>query len=193
MTVPDPGLLAVTLLAYAIGCLSLGYQLARRAGSDLRRRGSGSTGARNVARVVGRRAAVAALVFDVAKGAAAVGLAAAVSNSARVHGAAAIAVVAGHIFPAQLRFRGGRGLATALGALAVLDWRLAAAGLAVAAPLAAVLRAPTPAAIAGTAAAPITGVVVGTSRAAVGASLACMLMIYAAYRRTPPSAAAADD
>jgi acyl phosphate:glycerol-3-phosphate acyltransferase len=183
--VPDLGFLTV-LAAYAIGCVSLGYLLARRAGSDLRQAGSGSTGARNVARVVGRKAAVLALAFDIAKGAAAVGLADAVTGSGRVRGAAAIAVVAGHIFPAQLRLRGGRGLATALGALAVLDWRLAAAGLAVAAVLAAVLRAPTPAALAGTAAAPITGVVVGASRAAVGASLACMLMVYAAYRRKPP-------
>jgi acyl phosphate:glycerol-3-phosphate acyltransferase len=189
VTVTDPGFLAAVPVAYAIGCISLGYYLGRRAGSDLRQTGSGSTGARNVARVVGRRAAMLALGFDVAKGAAAVGLADAASDSARVHGATAIAVVAGHIFPAQLRFRGGRGLATALGALAVLDWRLAAAGLAVALALAAILRVPTPAAVAGTAAAPITGVVIGTSRAAVGASLVCMLLIYAAYRRKPPPAA----
>ncbi len=188
MTVPDPGSLAVVLVAYAIGCVSLGYVLARRTGADLREQGTGSTGARNVARVVGRRVAVVALSFDIAKGAAAVGLADAAGGSARVRGAAAIGVVAGHVFPAQLRLRGGRGLATGLGALAVLDWRLAVAGLAVAAVLAAATRAPTPAAVAGAAAAPITGVVVGASRAAVGAALACTLMVYAAYRRRPPAA-----
>ncbi len=180
---------AVVVVAYAIGCLTAGYYLVRRmAGADLRSTGSGSTGARNVSRLLGMRAAVLTFAFDLTKGAGAVAIARAVAGSPRVQGAALVAVVAGHVFPAQLDFRGGRGLATALGGLLLLDWRLGAIGLAVAAVCLAVSRAATASGLVGTAAAPIGGVVLGASRAAVGAALLAMLVIFAAHRRQRPAA-----
>ena len=114
---------------YALGCLTAGYYLVRlTAGGDVRAGGTGSTGARNVGRVAGARLAALTLALDCAKGAIAVAVAGAVTDSTAVAAAAMVAVVAGHVYPAQLHFRGGRGLATALGAMAVLDWRVALVG-----------------------------------------------------------------
>ena len=67
-------------------------------------------------------------MLDCAKGAIAVAAARAATDSTAVAAAGMVAVVAGHVYPAQLHFRGGRGLATALGAMAVLDWRVALVG-----------------------------------------------------------------
>ena len=69
------------------------------------------------------------LALDCAKGAIAVAVAGALTDSTAAAAAAMVAVVAGHVYPAQLHFRGGRGLATALGAMAVLDWRVALVGV----------------------------------------------------------------
>lgn len=116
---------------YAIGCIATGYYLVRwRRGHDVRALGSGSVGATNVGRVAGSWAAVVTALADIAKGALAVAIARAVGLEGGWLVAAAFAVTAGHVWPAQLRFRGGRGVATAFGAFLVLDWRIALLGLA---------------------------------------------------------------
>jgi len=125
--------LLVILLAYLIGSIPFGYLivLARR-GADVRESGSGGTGATNVSRQAGKAAGVLTLLLDALKGAAAVlcahwlvgsyNFAAAADKlpSSWLVSAAAVAVIVGHCFPVWLGFRGGKGVATALGAFLVL-------------------------------------------------------------------------
>ena len=90
-------------------------------GGDVRTSGSGNIGATNVARVAGPLAGILTLLLDAGKGAAAVWLAARFSNeSATWMMIAVLAVLLGHCFPIWLRFRGGKGVATAAGAFLVL-------------------------------------------------------------------------
>jgi glycerol-3-phosphate acyltransferase PlsY len=103
--------------AYLLGGISPGYWLVRlRTGSDVRTLGSGATGATNAARVLGGAGFALVLALDAAKGA----FAALVARWAGLEGgwefAAALAVVAGHIWPVQLGFHGGKGLGPLLGA-----------------------------------------------------------------------------
>ena len=113
--------LLVLVIAYLIGSIPFGYLIVRtKQGGDIRQSGSGGTGATNVSRRVGKVAGVLTLLLDVAKGAAAVLIAQNVSGSAWVKAAAAIAVIAGHIFPVWLGFRGGKGVATGVGVFLVL-------------------------------------------------------------------------
>jgi glycerol-3-phosphate acyltransferase PlsY len=113
------------LASYVLGCFTAAYYLVRlRTGQDIRTLGSGTAGARNAGRTLGRSGFAATFAIDVAKGALAVGLAQALGVAPWVAMLAAVAVVAGHIWPAQLAFHGGKGLATALGAMLVYDYRL---------------------------------------------------------------------
>ena len=160
---------------YALGCLTAGYYLVRlRAGADVRAGGTGSTGARNVGRVAGVRLAALTLALDCAKGAIAVAAAAALTDSTAVAAAAMVAVVAGHVYPAQLRFRGGRGLATALGAMAGVVAALLAT---------AVTRTPMVGGLVGAASAPAGAAVLGAGRAVILGTLATLAIILAAHRR----------
>jgi glycerol-3-phosphate acyltransferase PlsY len=116
------------LAAYGLGCLTTGYYLVRlRAGQDIRRLGSGSVGARNVGRVLGRSGFFITLAGDFGKGALAVWAMRHFCSSDGLAVLALVAVSLGHIWPLQLRFHGGKGVATSLGGLLLLDWRLAAA------------------------------------------------------------------
>jgi acyl phosphate:glycerol-3-phosphate acyltransferase len=174
-----------TILAYALGSISTGYYVVRLlTGSDLRRHATGSTGARNVGRLVGLRAAAVTLAADVLKGAAAVAIAAvAVGEGAAA--AALPAVVAGHVAPPQLGFRGGRGLGPALGGMAVLDWRVALVGLGAAAACMAVTRAATVAGLAGTLTAPIAALALGARTTTAAAALAAAIVVAAHARPRP--------
>ncbi|MGH7128410.1 MAG: glycerol-3-phosphate 1-O-acyltransferase PlsY [Planctomycetaceae bacterium] len=131
-------LLLAPLLAYLIGSLPFGLVIARRvAGIDVRRAGSGNIGATNVARVVGWKWGAAVLLLDVLKGALPTLLLPLVLPPAdaglvehqRV--ACGLAAILGHMFPVWLGFRGGKGVATALGVVLVLGPVAAAIALAV--------------------------------------------------------------
>ena len=112
--------------SYVLGCFSTGYYLVRkRTGQDIRELGSGSTGARNAGRVLGRNGFLLTMAGDLAKGGLAVWLAWVLTGDDRVELLAWLAVVAGHVWPAQLGFRGGKGVSTSLMGLLVYDWRLA--------------------------------------------------------------------
>lgn len=105
------------LLGYAVGSLPIGFLVAQSAGGvDLRRVGSGNVGATNVYRSTNLATAIAVMLADVAKGAIAVLIAGGGTNAA----AAGVAAVIGHIYPVWLRFRGGKGVATASGVFGVL-------------------------------------------------------------------------
>lgn len=176
---------AVTILAYAIGCVATGYYIVRLVvGEDVRGLATGSTGARNVGRRLGVAAAVATFAADFAKGAIAVAIALAVAG-AGAGGAALVAVTAGHIAPAQLRFRGGRGLGPAAGGLVVLDWRVAAIGVGAAALSAAATRALAASGLVGAVAAPVAAVVLGEYGTALAAGVTAALIVAAHARRRP--------
>ena len=125
-------------LSYLLGSIPFGYLLVRIfLGEDVRLSGSGNIGATNVSRsspVLG----VVTLVLDAAKGVAAVGLAYVISKRGNLGSSrydllawAALFAIVGHMFPVWLKFRGGKGVATALGAFALIapEAVLAAAGL----------------------------------------------------------------
>ncbi|MDQ7775828.1 glycerol-3-phosphate 1-O-acyltransferase PlsY [Paracoccus aminovorans] len=112
------------VVGYLLGSIPFGIVITRALGlGDLRRIGSGNIGATNVLRTGNKPAALATLLLDSGKGAIAVLLARwlAGPDAALVAGAAAFL---GHLFPVWLGFRGGKGVATFLGTILALDWRL---------------------------------------------------------------------
>jgi acyl phosphate:glycerol-3-phosphate acyltransferase len=115
----------IPLAAYLLGSIPFGLILTKLfGGGDVRKSGSGNIGATNVARVAGPVAGILTLLFDTLKGVAAVLLAARItSDNATWMMIAAFAVLLGHCFPMWLRFKGGKGVATALGVfLALSPW-----------------------------------------------------------------------
>jgi acyl phosphate:glycerol-3-phosphate acyltransferase len=167
--------LGLIVLAYLLGSCSFGLLIARLyGGADPRQSGSGNIGATNVARTVGKGAGALTLLGDCAKGLVAVALAQWWGSSPLVSAAAALSAVLGHIFPLYHGFRGGKGIATALGVLlpmlplpllggcavwlaVVAMWRYVSAGsilAAVAVPVLAALLAYPP---------PMTGAAIGIS------------------------------
>jgi acyl phosphate:glycerol-3-phosphate acyltransferase len=114
-------LLAV-VIAYLVGGIPFGYLLVRwKTGEDVREKGSGNIGATNVLRTSGRTIAVATLVLDIAKGIFAVWLADRLSGGSPVWMSfAALAVMAGHAFPVFLKFKGGKAVASFIGAFLYL-------------------------------------------------------------------------
>lgn len=109
------------LVAYFIGSIPFALLLARRWGArDLHRIGSGNIGAANVLRASGVKAGVLVAILDVAKGAAGVAAAGAIAEHGPVPAIAGVAAVLGHIYPVWLRFRGGKGVATACGVFTLL-------------------------------------------------------------------------
>ncbi len=114
--------LLVLSACYAIGCCTAGYYWVRwRTGLDLRLLGSGNIGARNVARIAGPSGFTVTLFIDGFKGALAVWTAQYFAVPPEVVVASIVAVIVGHNWPIQLRFHGGKGIATSLGALMVYD------------------------------------------------------------------------
>lgn len=129
--------LIVAVMAYLLGSIPFGYLLVRIfRGEDIRLTGSGNIGATNVARSGAKGLGIATLVLDALKGALAVWLAAILAGSRynlcgdfiafpcapalRLMSLAALFAVLGHVFPVWLRFKGGKGVATALGVFCVL-------------------------------------------------------------------------
>ena len=132
-----------TLVSYALGCINGAYYLHRlRTGTDIRLAGTRNAGARNAGRILGWQAFASVFLVDAGKGAIAVLIARVAGLDEIAIFAALLAVVLGHVFPAQLGFRGGKGIATTLGALMVADPVLALAGCAAAAIFLLVLRRP---------------------------------------------------
>src|SRR5512137_2694251 len=119
------------LAAYFLGSIPFGLLLGKLfGGSDVRKAGSGNIGAANVTRVVGPLAGILTLVLDAAKGAAGVWLAARFTEeSATWMMLAALAALVGHCFPVWLKFKGGKGVATALGVFLALCLPAALAAL----------------------------------------------------------------
>src|SRR4051794_28373906 len=127
-----PATLGITILtAYLIGAIPFGYLIARWRGVDIFREGSGNIGATNVGRVLGRRFGILVFLLDLAKGALPALVAGRIAqgwtdgpdellgpDGLRV--SAGLAALLGHLFSIYLRFRGGKGVATGAGVVAVL-------------------------------------------------------------------------
>ena len=119
----------IVLSAYLIGGISPGYLLVRMLRDvDLRTIGSGSLGATNTGRVLGRKGFYFTLVMDILKGALVVLLARSLEFQPDIVCAVVVAVIAGHIWPLWLHFHGGKGIATSFGAFVALDYKIALMG-----------------------------------------------------------------
>jgi acyl phosphate:glycerol-3-phosphate acyltransferase len=117
-------LLAAGVIGYLLGSIPFGLVLTRLAGyGDIRQIGSGNIGATNVLRTGSKGAAALTLLLDLAKGWAAVLIGKTLGADAAL--VAAGCVVIGHMFPVWLGFRGGKGVAPALGVLLGLAWLVA--------------------------------------------------------------------
>lgn len=111
------------MAAYAIGCFTSGYYLVRwKTGEDIRSAGSGSAGATNAHRFLGRRGFILTFLLDCLKGVIVVWLARSLRLRPSVLLLMMIAAVVGHLYPLQLRLRGGKGIATSVGALLAYNY-----------------------------------------------------------------------
>jgi len=110
-------------IAYLLGAIPFGYVLVRwTTGADVRAAGSGNIGATNVLRTTGRAAGIATLLLDIGKGYLAVWVAGRLSShDAAAMSVAALAVMAGHAYPVFLKFKGGKAVASFVGAFLCLS------------------------------------------------------------------------
>ena len=173
--------ISVVLLAYALGSFPTGYYLVRlRTGQDIRELGSVTAGSRNVASSVGLAPAAITLAGDAAKGALAAGAAVLFDLEPWAVLLAIAAVVAGHIWPAQLRFRGGKGLATVMGAALVFDYRLVLIAYVVAAVTAGLTKRITVGGLVAVLLTPLVAALTGhTQTDVIGLSLLAALVLFA--------------
>jgi glycerol-3-phosphate acyltransferase PlsY len=118
VTIPPP---LLVIVAYLLGSISFAVVLVRATtGKDIRAEGSGNAGATNVLRAHGKKLALFVALLDVAKGAAAVLLMRLLTADPLWGALAGVAAILGHVFPIFYAFRGGKGVATAVGAFVVL-------------------------------------------------------------------------
>ncbi len=125
----------VLIMAYLIGSINFSIILSKKmAGFDVREKGSGNAGTTNMLRTVGKKAALITLLCDILKGVVPVLLAVLIGNIANNFGAeirvdylaqiAGIATVIGHTFPIYFGFKGGKGVASSLGLILIINWQI---------------------------------------------------------------------
>ena len=170
-------LYATFALAYLLGSIPFGLVLTRLAGlGDIRQIGSGNIGATNVLRTGRKGLAAATLLLDGGKGAVAVLIAARFGPDAAV--LAAAGVLLGHCFPVWLKFKGGKGVATALGAWLALSWPVGLIACAAWLLVAVVLRYSSVAALVAVAVAPLAAWKLnGPQLAELGAFMAVLVWV----------------
>lgn len=123
--------IVVAIIAYLIGSISFSVIISKKvAGFDVREKGSGNAGSTNVLRTVGKKAAAITLLCDILKGVVAIGIALLAGkiiqglDNALLVQLAAIFVIIGHTFPIFFKFKGGKGIATSLGVLLMINWQI---------------------------------------------------------------------
>ena len=121
----------VAVIAYLIGSINFSIILSKKmAGFDIREKGSGNAGTTNMLRSVGKKAAVITLICDILKGVVSILIAVLVGkiiknlDNALLVQLAGIFVIIGHTFPVFFKFKGGKGIATALGVLLMINWQI---------------------------------------------------------------------
>ncbi len=170
-------------VGYVVGSLPIGYLIVRhRSGVDLRTVGSGNVGATNVVRVAGASLGLVVAALDVAKGAVAVGIVRRLNLSESDAAMAGIAAVTGHVLPVWLAGRGGKGVATAGGAFALLAPASTAAAAAAFGLVLWRTRLVSAASMAASTILPIAAMVSGASFAVVTASVAATALIVWRHR-----------
>ena len=123
--------ITVIIAAYVIGSINFAVIISRKiAGFDVREKGSKNAGTTNILRTVGKKAAIITLLCDILKGVVAVLIAILVKyiwkdiNVQTLKYLAGIAVIIGHTYPIFFEFRGGKGVATSIGVLLMLNWKI---------------------------------------------------------------------
>ena len=123
--------IGVAIVAYFLGSISFSVIFSRKfAGFDVREKGSGNAGTTNMLRSVGKKAAVITLLCDILKGVVSIGIALIAGNivknvdKAVLVQIAGILVVVGHTFPIFFEFKGGKGVATSLGVIMMINWKI---------------------------------------------------------------------
>ena len=123
--------IVIAILAYLVGSINFSIIISKKmAGFDVREKGSGNAGATNMLRSVGKKAAALTLLGDALKGVVAILIAILVGTIAKdidielLKYVAGIFVVLGHTFPIFFGFKGGKGVATSLGVILMLNWRI---------------------------------------------------------------------
>lgn len=123
--------IAIAIIAYAIGSINFSVILSRRlAGFDVREKGSGNAGTTNMLRTVGKKAALITLICDILKGIVSILIAILIGSimpnldKAFLVQIAGIGAVIGHTFPVFFKFKGGKGVATALGIILLTNWQI---------------------------------------------------------------------
>lgn len=123
--------IVIGIIAYLIGSISFSVIISKKmAGFDVREKGSKNAGSTNVLRTVGKKAAIITLICDILKGVVAVLIAYIVGkfvkdiDRAILVQIAALCVVIGHTFPIFFKFKGGKGVATSLGIILLLNWQI---------------------------------------------------------------------
>lgn len=121
----------IAIIAYLIGSINFSILISKKkAGYDIRQKGSGNAGTTNMLRNLGKKYAAITLICDVLKGVVAIGIAIIAgnilgdTNKALLVQIAGVAVVIGHTFPIFFGFKGGKGVATSLGILLMTNWQL---------------------------------------------------------------------
>lgn len=121
----------IAVIAYLIGSINFSIILSKRmAGFDIREKGSGNAGTTNMLRAVGKKAAVITLICDILKGVVSILIAVLAGkivknlDNALLVQLAGIFVIIGHTFPVFFKFKGGKGIATALGVLLMTNWQI---------------------------------------------------------------------
>lgn len=121
----------VAVIAYLIGSINFSIILSKKmAGFDIREKGSGNAGTTNMLRSVGKKAAVITLICDILKGVVSILIAVLAGkiiknlDNALLVQLAGIFVIIGHTFPVFFKFKGGKGIATALGVLLMINWQI---------------------------------------------------------------------
>lgn len=123
--------IVVAILAYLLGSISFSVIISKKmAGFDVREKGSGNAGSTNVLRTVGKKAAIITLICDILKGVVAILIALLAGriiqglDNALLVQIAGVFVILGHTFPVFFRFKGGKGIATSLGILLMINWQI---------------------------------------------------------------------
>ena len=121
----------IAIIAYMVGSINFSVLISKKmAGFDVREKGSGNAGTTNMLRSVGKKAAVITLLCDILKGVVAILIAVIAGNivknvdRAALVQIAGILVVVGHTFPIFFEFKGGKGVATSLGVLMMINWKI---------------------------------------------------------------------
>ncbi len=121
----------IAIIAYLIGSVNFSVIISKRmAGFDVRQKGSGNAGTTNMLRSVGKEAALVTLICDILKGIVAIVIAIIIGaiwqdlDKALLVQIAALLVVIGHTFPIFFQFKGGKGVATSLGVLLMINWKI---------------------------------------------------------------------